>query len=182
MLIRIVPIGNVPQKVLENLIEGLESALDAKFRLMLKIELPQEAYNRFRRQYDAEKLIEILSKSNMAKFIERSIPTLGITEHDIYYNGLNFVFGLEDPRGCCIISTARLKPEFYSQKPNFGVLVDRTIKEAVHEIGHNMGLDHCIHPFCVMSFSPSADDIDKKNKEFCNSCKMRLRSKGVALE
>lgn len=49
MLIRIVPIGNVLQKVLENLIEGMESALSAKFRLMPKMDVPQEAYNRFRR-------------------------------------------------------------------------------------------------------------------------------------
>lgn len=124
----------------------------------------------------------MLSRTNVAKFIERTIPTLGVTEHDIYYKGLNFVFGLDDPRGVCIISIARLKPEFYGQKPNFGILTDRSVKEAVHEIGHNLGLGHCMHPFCVMAFSPSADDIDKKNKEFCSSCKMRLRSKGIVLE
>jgi predicted Zn-dependent protease len=31
----------------------------------------------------------------------------------------------------------------------------------------------------VMSFSPSVFDIDKKQKEFCDDCKIRLMTKGI---
>jgi archaemetzincin len=105
-----------------------------------------------------------------------------ITDVDLYYGVPNFVFGLEDPAtSSSIVSITRLRPEFYDEKPNIILLGERTTKEVLHEIGHYLGLNHCQNVECVMCFSPSAGDIDAKQKYFCESCKITLMTKGVSL-
>ena len=56
------------------------------------------------------------------------------------------------------------------------------MKEAVHEVGHYLGLGHCRHPFCVMAFSPSVEDVDNKKKFICNGCKVKAATRGLDLE
>ena len=46
----------------------------------------------------------------------------------------------------------------------------RTQKEAVHELGHTFNLQHCHRTFCVMHFSNSIFDTDKKESLLCDQC------------
>lgn len=181
MFLRIVPVGEVSEGILNLVKDELEN-LSIKSRVMPKVDIPKEAYNQWRKQYNAEVIMNMLSKVSEVKFIDKSIPTLLITDFDLYYSGLNFIFGLEDPaRSCAIVSLARLKPEFYDERPARGLLEERIIKEVMHELGHYVGLDHCYNNKCVMSFSPSVFDVDKKQKEFCDDCKVRLMTRGINL-
>ena len=180
MFLRIVPVGNLPKEILD--IIGNELAeINIKCRFMSKLEIPQDAFNHWRKQYNAEIIMNYLSNSSEVKFIEKSIPTLLLTEADLYYGGLNFVFGLEDPsKSCAIVSLARLRTEFYDEKPNRRILEERVVKEVMHNVGHYLGLDHCVHITCVMNFSPSVYDIDKKQKNFCDNCKLDLMTRGIS--
>lgn len=180
MLVRIVPIGKIPENLLAELCGELEEIFKARYKISKPMQVSEGMFNFWRKQYDAEKIIETLKKNT--KFIDESMPTLGVMEEDIFYNGLNFVFGVEDSKGFSLISLARLRPEFYKQRANITLLTDRMIKEAVHEIGHHLGLEHCSHPFCVMCFSPSVEDVDKKQKYFCNGCKIKLAMKGINID
>lgn len=183
MFVRVVPIGRISGSFVKEICGEVAELTNARFRVLMGMETPRAAWNQMRRQYDAAKILDILSKSSEAVFIEKDMPTLGVTEDDIYYNGLNFVFGIEDPRSSCLlVSTARLKPEFYKEHPSGAVLKERTVKEIIHEIGHHIGLDHCIHPFCVMSSSPSARDVDAKQKDFCKSCRIKLALRGISID
>lgn len=183
MLIRIVPVGNPPIKLLEIVCNELQTILNAKCRILAKVPTPRDTFNHWRKQYDAEKIINTLSTLSEVKFIDKSIPTMLVTDEDIYYSGLNFVFGLEDPeKNCSIVSIARLKQEFYNLKPNPTILIDRTTKEIIHELGHSIGLDHCHNSYCVMNFSPSVKDVDTKQKEFCRDCKVRMMTRGISIE
>ena len=179
MFLRIVPVGEFPKDILEIVKNELES-LNIKCRVMSTLRMPQEAFNNWRKQYNAEIIMNSLSNSSEVKFIDKSIPTLLLTEADMYYGGLNFVFGLEDPnKSCAIVSLARLKTEFYDERPDKNLLEERVLKEIMHEVGHYIGLDHCINIGCVMNFSPSVYDVDKKQKIFCDSCKIRLMARGI---
>lgn len=179
MLVRIVPVGNIPQKLLETVAAEIHERVGIKAKLMPAQAMPHESFDHWRKQYNAEKIIEIFSKSASARFIDKSILTLFIVDNDIYYNGLNWIFGLEDIEyNACIISLTRLRNEFYNHKPNLFLLIERAVKEAIHEMGHYLGLEHCHHPFCVMVFSKSIADVDRKQKDFCRDCKIKLAIRG----
>ena len=101
---------------------------------------------------------------------------LAVTNEDIYVPELNFVFGQADAvTGIAIISLARLRQEFYGQPADEALFRRRAITEAVHEIGHTLGLlRHCSNPRCVMYFSNTLSDTDKKGHRFCRRCSQAL--------
>jgi archaemetzincin len=183
MFLRIIPVGVSLTEILGDVKNELEFYLNIKCRIMAKLPMPKEAFNQWRKQYNAEIIMDLLSKSSEAKFIDKNIPILMVTDYDLYYAGLNFIFGLEDPaKNSAIVSIARLRPEFYDETPNVKLLKERTIKEVIHEIGHYLGLEHCDNVSCVMSFSPSIADVDTKKKRFCEDCKVKLMTKGIYLK
>jgi archaemetzincin len=101
---------------------------------------------------------------------------LGVVDVDLYATDLNFVFGEADPKeGVAVISLARLRQEFYDLPPNQALFQERTLKEAIHELGHTYGLGHCPDSTCVMHFSNSLEDTDKKSWRFCNKCNVLQR-------
>jgi len=182
MLIRVVPVGSISDKILTVLCSQLENTIKTRSRLINKITIPEHSYNHWRKQYNAEIIMEDVSNIPEVKFIDKEVPTLMVTNEDLYYKGLNFVFALEDPvKSSCIVTTARLRPEFYDETPDENLVIRRLIKEAIHSIGHLKGLDHCGNKKCVMAFSPSVGDIDVKDKTFCDQCRIRIMTKGISI-
>ena len=132
-----------------------------------------KAYNFKKNQYLAEIIIKEAEK------FKKSIREkwLLVVDVDLYALGLNFIFGQADLRsGIGIISLTRLRPEFYKQRYNEKLFLERILKEATHELGHLFYLPHCENPKCVMSFSNSILDTDKKDKYFCLNCKNLLKA------
>jgi archaemetzincin len=104
---------------------------------------------------------------------------LGIVPVDLFVPVLTFVFGqaqLDGPGA--LVSTYRLRSEFYGLPGNEGMLVERAIKECIHELGHAFGLVHCDAFDCVMHASSSVDEVDVKGAEFCRRCGGVLAEKG----
>ncbi len=105
---------------------------------------------------------------------------LGVAEVDAYSNGLNFVFGEALlGKGVAVVYTRRLHPSFYGEAENKELYLQRLLKEALHELGHSMGLDHCTTPGCVMNFSNSIVEVDAKKPAFCQLCVEELRRIGI---
>lgn len=180
MLIRIVPVGRVSEKILEALSNSLPDLLNCKTKIEPSVEMPQTTFNNMRRQYDAEKILKTLGAEGVGKFIEANVPALFVCNEDLYYNGLNFVFGLENSSlKTAIISTHRLRTEFYGERPSLGLLQERIVKEAVHETGHILGLEHDTFSKCAMAFSPSVADVDRKENVLCRTCRDRLAERGI---
>ncbi len=72
---------------------------------------------------------------------------LALTGRDLFVPVLTFVFGQAQLGGrVAVVSLARLRQEFYGMAPNGEILMERAVKEALHETGHTFGLVHCRGP------------------------------------
>ena len=67
-----------------------------------------------------------------------------------------------------MVSTFRLK-----RKVTEVVFLDRLQKVALHEIGHNLGLEHCTNnPRCLMNDAKgTAKQVDNEKIWFCDQCR-----------
>ena len=100
---------------------------------------------------------------------------LAVTAADLYVPVLTFVFGeaqLGGPRA--IVSTHRLREEFYGQAGDESKLSLRLAKEAMHEIGHTQGLRHCDNWRCAMASSHAVERLDLKEAQYCRRCLERF--------
>ncbi len=123
--------------------------------------------------------------------------TLGITDaelktrdEDEFYHA---VLGGKNPRNdVAVVSTRKLSPERIESAGDYQLLVDRTLKVCLHEVGHNMGLtDHGSYTFaadgqlCPMSKGERnrfgyqgyvRAVVDGRGDRFCNGCKRFLET------
>jgi len=132
----------------------------------LNIDL-KPAYAPDRRQYHATLILASL----LRHLPDKHTKIVGVTPVDLYIPVLTFVFGQAQLNGPgAVISTYRLRNEFYGLPPDDGLLLERAIKEAVHELGHAFGLVHCPSVSCVMHASSYVEDVDIKGESFCTNC------------
>lgn len=175
--ISIVPIRNIEAEILEVLKSHSQEAFHCPVEIGEGHNLPQDAYNPDRRQYFSS---QILSEIRKAISPAKGEKVLSVTDVDLYVPQLNFVFGEAELEGhFAIISLARLRQSFYGLPENKTLFLERMVKEAIHELGHTYGLRHCPHPECVMHFSNSLQDTDRKNASFCRHCQKLLEEKAI---
>lgn len=167
----LVPIGDIETELLENLAEVLSDRFSIPFNIGKPLAIPEEAYNPGRNQYYSTAILKLLGRRYS------SVKVLGIIDKDLYVPELNFVFGEADLSGrLSVISITRLRQQFYGLPEDNRIFFDRVIKEAVHELGHTWGLRHCSNSGCVMFFSNSLLDTDKKGSSFCRGCSKKLET------
>jgi archaemetzincin len=172
MLLRLVGLGETRAEMLQ----GLSPALSSRLKLTCVtgpfLEIPPGSYHAERRQYDADLIMERLLARVPGRF-------LAVTTRDLFTSScdLNFIFGqAQCPGRGAIVSSCRLDPSFYGLPKNPDLLLERLVKEAVHEVGHTFGLTHCPRHTCVMSFSNSVLDVDRKTGYLCPACFSKLEA------
>ncbi|MEM2098204.1 MAG: archaemetzincin family Zn-dependent metalloprotease [Candidatus Bathyarchaeia archaeon] len=173
--IGILPIGQIDTALLLLLKEKLKEVIPdiAHIAICARLSIPDKSLDKRRMQYRSD---VILSKIQFYADKRKNLNSvLGVVDVDIFVPELNFVFGEATcPGKAALISLWRLKPEFYGALSNRELFAERVLKEAVHELGHTFGLKHCERTFCVMHFSNSIFDTDRKHLTFCDDCYMQL--------
>jgi archaemetzincin len=122
-----------------------------------ELEPPEESYNSQRGQYNADILLSYLIKT------KKTDTALWIIQKDLYCKGMNFIFGYAMYHVGAVLSIYRLSSNELIEK------------EAIHEVGHILGLQHCSNR-CVMQFSNSLWEAKMKPSYLCESCKRKVAS------
>ena len=69
-----------------------------------------------------------------------------------------------------LVSAHRLRDEYYGMPGDEDLLLQRLLKETLHELGHTQGLRHCTDWRCVMSSAHTVERIDIRQAGFCAAC------------
>jgi archaemetzincin len=168
--------GSVEPGLLSDLAEGLAREFLIPCEILTPVGEPSFAYNVTRNQHSSTEIL--------ASLAQRDTPDtwrlLGVTSLDLYIPILTFVFGEAQLGGkAAVISSHRLRDEFYGLPPNVLALRERLLKEAVHELGHTLTLSHCEDYQCVMSKSHGIEWVDLKSSRFCDSCRAAVPSRAA---
>ncbi len=162
--ITLAPIGEIEGGLLDWLEPRLAKSFGHPVDRLEPLEVQQSDYDPQRGQYSSTAFLERLRRVHPPA----TLKILGITGVDLFADGLNFVFGEAYVGGYAgVISTYRLHPEYYGKQPNPDLFRERVLKEAIHELGHTFGLNHCPDIYCVMHYSNSIQDTDRKGTHFC---------------
>jgi archaemetzincin len=113
------------------------------------------AYNSQRKQYNASSLIEYMTRSKGTGI------ALWLVDQDIYTKELDYVFGCAARDYGAVVSTFRLKKD------------EHVLKEAMHEVGHALGIKHC-NGRCYMRSSYTVEEVEMKPYRLCDNCKELL--------
>ena len=163
-LLRIVLLDDIENQVIEKVVGIVSRRLGVDVGLLGRAEC-HAGYDSARRQWRADIVIRkcVVGYSSPSRFC------VGLTGMDLYAPSLNFVFGLAlRDEGLAVVSWHRLQNEG-------DVFVARLAKEVIHEVGHLEGLDHCSNESCVMWFSNTLSETDRKGLDFCSSCTRKRR-------
>lgn len=169
--VTLISFGHFEKKFLEKTAEAVKHEFHSSVHIREgHIDL-SEFYDSARRQYNANYLLKRLD----AEFVMDSAKILGLFNVDLFIPILTYIFGQAYLSGHSgIASMYRLDNERYGIEPDKQKLLDRFIKEVIHELGHTFGLIHCLNPACVMRSSTYVEDIDQKKAHLCFNCRKQL--------
>lgn len=167
MKLRIVPVGEgVAVELLDELAASIAAQMGAGCHVQTTPLYAAFAWEQKRNQYWSTAILKALLDGTAD-----DVRVLGVTALDLFVPVLTFVFGEAQVGGrAAIVSMHRLRSEYYGLPADTDLLMQRLVKEAIHELGHTCGLRHCSDWRCVMSSSHAVEALDVKTASYCGKC------------
>jgi archaemetzincin len=171
-LLQLLPIGNVDDGLLKDMRPAVEECFSVPCQVLPVRLDPEFAFHGERQQYHSSEILKRMQSLVTAD----SWRMLGIAAVDLYIPILTFVFGEAQMSGpCAVLSSHRLRQEFYGLPRDPELFRQRLIKEAIHELGHTLNLAHCDDYRCVMASSHAVEWIDLKDSVLCATCRAAVK-------
>lgn len=167
--INIQPLGKVSPEYINLVKKSVKTFYGYDCAVLPPKEITKEMLSPIKKRIDANKALRnnltfdnllILTEKDICCNKDKDNPEWGI-----------FGLGLR-PGKTCIISTHRLSKNVSKQKT-----LERLEKVALHEIGHNIGLNHCTNnKECMMNdANGTIKQVDKEKVWFCEKCKNQIK-------
>jgi len=172
--LRIVPINSIPPAFATRIALCLEERFLYSVEVDRSLAVPRSAVNSTRQQM----FLSTLTSKILRQYPDGDGVLLGLTEFDLYKTSHRYIFGdADEQRRIAVVSTHRLRSEFYGEDADENALFQRVLKECLHELGHALGLKHCYNARCAMYYSNSIFETDNKMSHFCEVCEKRSRAR-----
>jgi archaemetzincin len=177
------PFDDFKSNLTDTVAMAIEKTYMIKPLILRRVKIPSEAFvNTKTPRYRADKLIQYL-RNQKPDSIDHIV---GLTNQDISITKTNKHGNIKTPQSkyedwgvfgygyrpgeSCIVSTYRLS------KSTDNIFLNRIKKISLHELGHNLGLDHCESPDCVMrDAAETIRTIDQVKAGLCNQCRDKLK-------
>ena len=171
----IVPLEIIDERIIHQLILKLEE--------IFKITADQISWDAISKHEKSDFKSRLKYRSTeLVNYFSQNIPEeingiLFITISDLYSPVFARYYGEAQLNGNVgIISTFYLNENLSEESQDSVIFLSRLKKAAVHEVGHLLGLTHCMDSNCVMNLSGKPSDIDIKSSSLCKKCSEVLRN------
>lgn len=172
--VELVPVGHVPETLLRMLGDDLRASAGMQCSMGEAMALAGEWRDAESHLYRSGDIMQALIASHGAgaRSWKLAIADAGLCAGDV-----GPVFGEAAVDGCCAV--IGLLPLRHGSGADADVLRGRLLTEALHELGHLDGADHCGRESCVMYPSLHIADTDRKAAGFCDDCRRALKWRGL---
>jgi len=163
----------------------IENFFHVKVVVLQPVNLPESfSLEREAKIYSADSILDMLSMKLNNEIIEIiALTHKGIyvlqkdkTNNILFGKGVQPVFGLGDFNGNCAVIT-----DVLFNSVDTAVFQHRLRTTVIHEIGHNIGLDHCASERCIMSEeNGKLSSLDKSERDYCYQCRKKLKKINAA--
>ncbi len=161
----VVALGDLPPRLLPEVAAALAPALGLGWRHGPALDRPTYAWNAGRRQFHAPAVLRRLAGLRPAS----RAPVLGLVDGDLFLpdEGDYVLFDADRDLGAAVVGLGRLGPDPVA-------LRRRAQVQAVHALGHVLGLAACSDARCAMHASSEPADSDRNGPGLCAGCRSAL--------
>jgi archaemetzincin len=167
--LELIAVGVLPTGLLDYLGPELDACFGTRSFIGPPLQLREEWIEPETDQYRSEKLVDaLLDRAEALGTDPTELWSLGVISADLTAPGRKYVFGEATIGGpCAVVSIARLRRwgPFSARG-----LRPRLLAEAIHELGHLVGLPHCHRQGCVMRPVERVGEADRRGCAFCEVC------------
>ncbi|MFC1534445.1 archaemetzincin family Zn-dependent metalloprotease [Thermodesulfobacteriota bacterium] len=170
--IGVLPMGDVPQIAVKSVAAYILGYLNLETDILSSLEHPEYAYDKKRLQYDAGTILKTLEPISFNAYSK----IVCVLDADLFVPILTYVFGEARQGGKhALVSINRLKKNPDGSVPPMDLVLERTAKIALHELGHLFDIHHCTDGKCLMFFLATLKDLDNVSPYFCRYCSISIR-------
>ena len=174
-VIAVQPLDDFSNQCTDSILQSLHHFFNKPVILLPAINIPSHYLNAAIQQYNADSVLGLLSKMHS----NSRLIIVGITHQPLFTIKENkplpyfdqHIFGLGyQPGNASVVSDFKFAIAETT-------VYNRRLKNVIlHEMGHNLGLQHCPNNKCIMSKN-NGDimTLDNSENDYCNACRQKLQ-------